>query len=149
MINSKLEALENLTIKEARDRLNEAKEDFRALSELLNDVDDLEPIDCASATKPHPMLGKRCIVRADRAGVHIGYINYINPHNSMECQLIDGFRLWKWENGGLSLSAISTNGIKGGRLNRTKEVFLTSAIEYIPISQEAESTFTPFIEDNA
>ena len=96
---------------------------------------------------PHPMLGKRCIIRTYSAGVHIGTVAWVNPDNSMEVKLTDALRLWKWEGGGLSLSAVAINGIKGGRLNRTGEVFLTNAIEYIPTSEKAEKTYLKFIED--
>lgn len=93
------------------------------------------------------MLGKRCLVRTYSAGVHIGVVTWINPENAMECQLEDSLRLWKWEGGGLSLSAIANNGIKGGRLNKTGEVMLTNAIEYIPTTENAEKTYVNFIED--
>lgn len=96
---------------------------------------------------PHPMLGKRCIIRTYSAGVHIGTVAWVNPDNSMEVKLTDALRLWKWEGGGLSLSAVANNGIKGGRLNRTGEVFLTNAIEYIPTTEAAEETYLKFIED--
>lgn len=65
----------------------------------------------------------------------------------MECHLVDALRLWKWTGGGLSVSAVAHNGIKGGRLNRTDEVMLTNAIEYIPVTKEAEKTYAQFVED--
>lgn len=95
----------------------------------------------------HPMLGKRCVIRTYSAGVHIGTVVYVNPQNSMEVKLKDALRLWKWTDGGLSLSAVANNGIKGGRLNRTGEVYLTNAIEYIPTTAEAETSFLKFVED--
>ena len=95
----------------------------------------------------HPMLGKRCLIRTYSAGVHIGDVVWVNPHNSMELRLENSLRLWKWEGGGLSLSAVANNGIKGGRLNKTGEVFLTNAIEFIPTTKEAEKTYAKFIED--
>lgn len=95
----------------------------------------------------HPMLGKRCLIRTYSAGVHIGDVTWINPENAMECKLENALRLWKWEGGGLSLSAVAVNGIKGGRLNVTGEVMLTNAIEYIPTSNEAEKTYVKFTED--
>ena len=95
----------------------------------------------------HPMLGKRCVIRTYSAGVHIGTVDWVNPDNSMEVKLKDALRLWKWGNGGLSLSAVANNGIKGGRLNRTGEVYLTNAIEYIPTTSAAEETYVKFIED--
>ena len=95
----------------------------------------------------HPLLGKRVLVRTYSAGVHIGTLVSVNPDNAMECHLKDALRLWKWTNGGLSLSAVAHNGIKGGRINRTDEVTLTNAIEYIPTTPEAEATYVKFIED--
>tara|TARA_B100001939_G_C16902683_1_gene600754 strand:- start:61 stop:432 length:372 start_codon:yes stop_codon:yes gene_type:complete len=95
----------------------------------------------------HPMLNRFCLIRTYSAGVHIGKVVYINPQNSMELKLEDSLRLWKWEGGGLSLSAVANNGIKGGRLNKTGEVYLTNAIEIIPVSDNARSTYNEFIED--
>lgn len=42
-------------------------------------------------------------------GVHIGDVVYINPENSMEVRLENALRLWKWEGGGLSLSAVAND----------------------------------------
>jgi uncharacterized protein DUF6948 len=92
----------------------------------------------------HPMLGRRCLIRTYSAGVHIGTVEKID---GMEVHLKDALRLWQWKGGGLSLSAVATNGIKGGRLNRTPEVYLTNAIEFIPTTEKAEASFVRFIED--
>ena len=96
----------------------------------------------------HPMLGRRCLIRTYSAGVHIGDVVYINPNNSMEIKLENALRLWKWEDGGLSLSAVANNGIVKGRLNRTGEVYLTNAIEFIPTTDKAEKTFEKWVEDD-
>jgi hypothetical protein len=104
-----------------------------------------QPVTCSTK---HPMIGKRCLVRTYSAGVHIGDVVWINPENAMECKLEKALRLWKWEGGGLSLSAVANNGIKGGRLNYTGDVFLTNAIEYVPTTPEAEVTYAKFTEDN-
>ena len=90
------------------------------------------------------MLGRRCLVRTYSAGVHIGDVASID---GMEVRLTNALRLWKWEGGGLSLSAVANNGIKGGRLNKTGEVLLTNAIELIPTTETAEKTYAEFIED--
>lgn len=95
----------------------------------------------------HPMLGQRCLVRTYSAGVHIGEVAYVNPNNSMEIKLENALRLWKWAGGGLSLSAVANNGIKDGRLNKTGDVYLTNAIEFIPTTEKAERTYVEFIED--
>ena len=47
----------------------------------------------------------------------------------------------------MSLSAVANNGITGGRLNETGEVYLTNAIEFIPTTEAAEKTYVKFIED--
>lgn len=98
------------------------------------------------STQAHPMLGKRCLIRTYSAGVHIGDVVWINPENAMEVKLENALRLWKWSDGGLSLSAVANNGIKGGRLNKTGDVMLTNAIEYIPTTREAEESYVKHIE---
>ena len=95
----------------------------------------------------HPMLNRRCLIRTYSAGVHIGDVTWINPENAMECKLDNAIRLWCWEDGGLSLSAIANNGMMGGRCNETGEVMLTNAIEYITTTPEAEASYAKFIED--
>lgn len=91
----------------------------------------------------HPMIGRRCLIRTYSAGVHIGDIDFVN---GMEIRLKNALRLWKWEGGGLSLSAVASVGIKGGRLDKTGEVYLTNVIEIIPTTSEAEKTYVKFIE---
>jgi len=96
----------------------------------------------------HPMLGRRCLIRTYSAGVHIGDVVYINPDNSMEVKLANALRLWSWSDGGLSLSAIANNGVVKARINKTNEVYLTNAIEFIPTTAQAEQTFLEWIEDD-
>lgn len=91
----------------------------------------------------HPMLGKRCLIRTYSAGVHIGDVVHIE---GSEVKLDNALRLWKWIGGGLSLSAVANDGIKGGRLNKTGEIYLTNIIEIIPTTPEAEKTYAKFIE---
>jgi len=117
------------------------------LDDLIKLAQLLDGNKTAPSTTKHPMLGKRCLVRTYSAGVHIGDVTWINPENSMECKLENALRLWKWEGGGLSLSAVANNGIKGGRLNETGEIALSNAIEYIPTTKEAEKTYAKFVED--
>ena len=92
----------------------------------------------------NPFIGRRVLVRTYSSGVHIGTLV---SADEMTAHLIDALRLWKWTGGGLSLSAVATNGIKGGRLNRTPEIFLTNAIEIIPTTKVAERSYVNFIED--
>lgn len=104
------------------------------------------PETAALKVTPHPMLGRRCLVRTYSAGVHIGDVAYVNPQNSMEIKLENSLRLWSWKEGGLSLSAIANDGVKSARLNTTGEVFLTNVIEFIPTTEAAEKTYVTFIE---
>lgn len=97
-----------------------------------------------SVALKNPFIGQRVLVRTYSAGVHIGTLV---SASETECHLKDALRLWKWEGGGLSLSAIAVNGIVKGRLNRTPEVFLTNCIEFIPVTKTAEKTFEKFVED--
>ncbi len=106
-----------------------------------------QPVAADNPRWTHPLLGKRVLVRTYSAGVHIGTLVSVNPDNAMECHLKDALRLWKWTGGGLSLSAVAHNGINGGRLNRTDEVVLSNAIEYIPTTTEAEASYVKFVED--
>lgn len=92
----------------------------------------------------NPFIGQRVLVRTYSAGVHIGTLV---AASETECHLTDALRLWRWEGGGLSLSAVAENGIVKGRLNRTSQVFLTNCIEFIPTSKKAENTFEKFVED--
>jgi len=118
--------IENLTIKQVRE-----------LQALLGSP--AQP----QSNRPHPMQGRRCLIRTYSAGVHIGDIESVD---GMEVKLKNALRLWKWEGGGLSLSAVANNGIKGGRLDKTGEVYLTNVIEIIPTTEEAEKTYVKFIE---
>ena len=126
--------IEEMTIKDARE-----------IASMFGN-NNSTPVTAGSAWK-NPYVGKRVLVRTYSAGVHIGTLVSVNPNNAMECELTDALRLWKWEGGGLSLSAVAHNGIKGGRLNKTDSVILTNAIEYIPVTPEAWKTYEKFIED--
>lgn len=94
--------------------------------------------------KKHPMLGRRCLIRTFSAGVHIGDVVYVD---GMEVKLENALRLWRWSDGGLSLSAIANQGVVKARMERTGEVYLTNVIEFIPTTKEAEKTYEKFIEN--
>lgn len=109
----------------------------------LNELMRAKGASTLAETTSHPMLGRRCLVRTYSAGVHIGTVIAIHGR---EVHLKDALRLWRWTGGGLSLSAVATDGIKGGRLNRTPEVYLMEAIELIPTTQQAEETYVKHVE---
>jgi hypothetical protein len=118
--------IEDLTVGEARQ-----------IAALFGDINNQAP-------NRHPMVGRRCLIRTSTAKVHIGDVVHAE---GMECKLQNALRLWKWESDGLSLSAVATNGIKGGIINSTGEVYLTNAIEFIPTTAAAEESYVRFIED--
>lgn len=120
---------------------------LKLLDKLLDNSPCDMPLQKQEETKEnniHPMLNTRCLIRTYSAGVHIGDVTYIN---NMEVKLENSLRLWRWENGGLSLSSVAKNGIKGGRLNKTNSIYLTNVIEFIPTTEEAEQSFIEYIED--
>jgi hypothetical protein len=119
------------------------KSAIKILQLLIEENVDPQDLAFHPLQKSHPMLGRKVLIRTYSAGVHIGTLQQIE---GMECHLIDSLRLWKWEGGGLSLSAVANDGIKRGRLNRTGEVYLTNVIEIIPTTTEAEATYVKFIE---
>lgn len=127
------------------DELKVALKEINDIKKLFNT--DTECVTKTAPTSVHPMLNKRCIIRTYSAGVHIGDITYINPDNSCEIKLENALRLWQWEKGGLSLSAIANNGVVKARLNKTGEVYLTNVIEMIPVTEKAWETYLKFIED--
>ena len=110
----------------------------------LGQVKQLQSLFASHDSTPNPMIGRRVLVRTYSAGVHIGDLV---AADGMECTLANALRLWQWSGGGLSLSAVANNGIKGGRLNRTGDVHLTNAIEFIPTTAGAEESYERFIED--
>lgn len=132
----------------AMERMAAQMEELKTMKEAVIAEAEAEQADSENEEiRTNPMLGRKCIIRTYSAGVHFGKVSYVNPNNSMEVKLTDALRIWKWENGGLSLSAIANNGMKGGRVNYTGEVYLTNAIEYIPVTAKAEASFADYIED--
>lgn len=121
-----------------------ARTNFMNINELtIGQLKELNNLINPQASVPHPMQGRRCLIRTYSAGVHIGDIEQVN---GMEVKLKNSIRLWSWKDGGLSLSSVANNGIKGGRINKTGEVYLTNVIEIIPTTPEAEKTYEKFIE---
>ena len=90
-----------------------------------------------------PMVGRRCIVRTYSAGVHFGLVESVDE---TRVYLTDSCRLWSWKDGGLSLSAVNNDGMKGGRINKTGEIFLFEVIELIPTTPEFERSWPQFVE---
>ncbi len=95
------------------------------------------------ANSIHPMVGLRCICRTYSAGVHFGKVVFAR---GSECELVDSARLWSWKDGGLSLSAVNLNGMKGGRINLTGRIYLTDVIEFLPTTDAFEKSWGKYVE---
>jgi hypothetical protein len=89
------------------------------------------------------VIGKKCIVRTDSAGVHYGTVTF---RNDKEVHLSDTRRIWSWQQR-FTLSAIANHGVgMGSRLSEiVPENLLTEAIEIIPVSQDAAVNLDEFI----
>ena len=83
------------------------------------------------------MIGKKVIIRADRAGVFFGTLK---EKNGSEVVLTDCRRLWRWE-GAASISQLAVEGTK--RPNNCKFtlvvpiISILGVIEIIPCTREA------------
>jgi len=98
------------------------------------------------------MIGKRCIVRSNVAGVHAGIVESLN---GTEVTLKDAYRLWRYytrDKTG-SISDIAANGLKpgadhqiGARLN---SVFISnpSGLEVAEMTDEAYESLKNFGND--
>ena len=89
------------------------------------------------------VINKKCIIRADRAGVFFGTVSEVNDTPAgREVVLKDTRRLWFWS-GAASLSQLATEGVKNpGDCKFTvivPEMSVMQVIEIIPCSEEAIS----------
>lgn len=83
------------------------------------------------------MIGKKVIIRANRAGVFYGVLA---EKNGQEVKLTDCRRLWFWS-GAASLSQLAVDGVANPRNCKftvtVKEIVILDVIEIIPCTEEA------------
>lgn len=87
------------------------------------------------------VIGKKVIIRADRAGVFFGTLEQKHETPAgVEVELKDSRRLWYWD-GAASISQLATEGTKSpSRCKFTVTVpqhMVMQVIEIIPCSEEA------------
>ena len=87
------------------------------------------------------VIGKKVIIRADRAGVFFGTVEEVNDTPAgREVVLKNSQRIWYWD-GAASLSQLATEGTKNpGRCKFTvvvPEHSVCQVIEIIPCTEEA------------
>jgi hypothetical protein len=81
------------------------------------------------------MQGKQVIVRTYSAGVHFGTLS---SAPGKEITLTNARRIWYWTEA-FTLSAVAQNGVgKDSKISvAIPEIYITEAIEIIPVSEKA------------
>ena len=103
---------------------------------------------CETAVKAetvNPLIGKNVVVRARNAGVHIG--EYIGDTEG-KVYLKNSNRIWNWE-GSFTLSDVSQNGIKKGRVGVTVPdllIPLCDVAEILTLQENARRSIISNIE---
>lgn len=95
------------------------------------------------------IIETRAICRTYSGGVHFGTIQDVEPaEHGMIIKLKEAARLWSWSGGGLSLSAVALNGMKGGRVNLSPDgIIISNVVEIIPIGEKFENSWRQYVED--
>lgn len=90
---------------------------------------------------PTPHIGKKCIIRTYASGVHFGTVL---AHSGRQVELSNSRRLWRfWAASGISLSAVSQNGIKPEKskiCDVIPQMTILDALEIIPASDAATTS---------
>ena len=99
----------------------------------------------AAAVPTHPMIGRKCIIRTEMAGVHFGTVVAAIGN---EVHLQDALRFWKFVTGKIgTISDAANTGLQSGsRVAEAGEIFLTGVIEIVPVTARAEKTYATFVE---
>lgn len=90
------------------------------------------------------IIGKKCVIRADRAGVFFGTVTSktVTPGGYNEVELKNVRRLWYWD-GAASLSQLAMEGVNApGNCRFTvvvPEMVVSGVIEIIPATEDAIS----------
>lgn len=87
------------------------------------------------------LIGKKVIIRSDRAGVFFGTLNEVEPTgDKYTVELTKCRRLWYWS-GAASLSQLAMEGVKDANSCKftvvVNEIVISGVVEIIPCSDEA------------
>jgi len=127
--------LNELTIAEAKRRLEEAKRDVAQLSALFGVA---EAISETKTTK-YP-IGEKVIIRARDAGVHFGELVSVDSRSVV---LKNARRMWRWWSGGgeTTLSGVARHGLADRQevkiAGPVSEIGILDACEIISMSDVA------------
>ena len=86
-------------------------------------------------------IGKKVIIRADRAGVFFGELKSVEPlGDKLVTELSNCRRIWKWD-GAATLSQLATEGTKNPKDCNfsvvVESIVIAGVIEVIPCTEEA------------
>lgn len=85
------------------------------------------------------LVGRKCIVRTYSAGVFFGIVAEVSE-DGQKVRVENARRMWHWS-GAASLSQAAVEGVKSPDdckfPTAVPEVFLTNAIEYLPLTETA------------
>jgi len=128
--------VEEMTIKEARDSLEEYKEKYQKLCNLFGKESNLE--------QPSEMKGKYVIIRSYDSGVHAGI--FVSDKHTPSGRLItlkDARRIWYWD-GAASLSELAVKGTSNPdkcKFPCTVDIIEIDRVsEVIPCTKKAEES---------
>lgn len=122
--------INKLTIAEAKQRLDEAKDIALALGQK---PDDDGPSSNSLASYG---VGRKCIIRTCSSGIHFGTVK---EREGQELVLENARRIWTWS-GAFTLHAVAQEGISGGKLSIvTPEILVAQVIEIQPCSNKVIS----------
>lgn len=109
------------------------------IKEILEELTGTAQIE---APKCSPFVGKECMIRTYSAGVHFGEVTF---HDKKEVILKDAYRVYYWK-GACSLSQLAMEGSKERSdckiAVKVDEIYLSEAIEIIPMTKEAYENLT-------
>ena len=126
--------INKLTIGEVKQIVKE----FMGLQQPKKEVVEVEP--AFRPSPKNPAVGKYCIVRCQKAGVHAGIVKQAN---SDFVELSDSRRLWQWKSG-FTLSEAAKEGIQtDSKIATTIDTLIipmSDVGELIPTTDKARKT---------
>ena len=135
--------IESMTIKQAREAVEQGKEIERLLG--VNSLNATEPAPEHTTGLYESMIGKYVLVRCHAAGVHVGVLV---SACGRACVLRESRRLWRWRvplGAPDFLSGVATHGVAdGSKIGVQITVALTENSEIIECSAVAEKSIRDF-----
>lgn len=91
-------------------------------------------------------VGKHCIIRTFSAGVHFGKVEQAEGR---EVVLSASRRIWSWSNR-FTLSKIAEEGLESAKVScLVNDIYLSEAIEILPVSDKSRESIYAIKEHNS